>query len=142
MLKGSSIFWININNLDLLLFGFSTFSNYTKKKKKKKKKKKNLGCNEIFLKKIEKKGGQKKQIHRDEVKKKKKRICGVSFVDWRSFKTNKRIIIFCKKLVSRSRNLNQRKSRSILEARKHFNVEVEIYYFCQFTILTQFLSFR
>ena len=36
-----------------------------------------------------KKGGQKKQIHRDEVKKKKKWIRGVSFVDWRSFKTNK-----------------------------------------------------
>ena len=64
----------------------------------------------------------------------------MSFVDWRSFKTNKRIIIFCKKLVSRSRNLNQRKSRSILEARKHFNIEVGIYYFCQFTILTPFLS--
>ena len=55
-------------------------------------------------KKIEKKGGQKKQIHRDEVKKKKK--CGVSFVDWRSFKTNKRVILFCRELESRSKNLN------------------------------------
>ena len=54
-------------------------------------------------KKIEKKGVHKKQIHRDEVKKKH----GVSFVDWRSFKTNKRVILFCRELVSRSRNLNQ-----------------------------------
>ena len=38
------------------------------------------------------------------------------------------------KLLSRSRNLYQH--------RRHFNVEVEIYYFCQFTILTLFLSFR
>ena len=60
-----------------------------------------------------KKRGQKKQIHRDEVKK-KKRICGVSFVDQRSFKTNKRVILFCRKLVSRSRNLNQRKSMNLL----------------------------
>ena len=65
----------------------------------------------------------------------------VSFVDWRNFKTNKSVILFCKELVSRSKNLNQRKSRSLLEVGRHFNVEVEIYYFCQFTILTQFLSF-
>ena len=38
----------------------------------------------------------------DEVKKK---MWG-SFVDWRSFKTNKKVIIFCKQLESRSRNLN------------------------------------
>ena len=44
------------------------------------------------------------------LKKKKKRISGVSFIDWRSFKTNKRIILFCRKLVSKSKNLNQRKS--------------------------------
>ena len=62
-------------------------------------------------KKIEKKGGQKKQIHLDEVKKKKK--TWGSFVDWRSFKTNKRVILFYRELVSRSRNLNQRKSRSM-----------------------------
>ena len=66
----------------------------------------------------------------------------MSFVDLMSFKTNKRVILFCRELVSRSRNLNQHKSRSLLEVGKHFNVEVEIYYFCQFTILTQFLSFR
>ena len=78
-------------------------------------------------------------MHRDEVKKKKK-IRGVSFVDWKNFKTNKKVILFCRKLESRSRNLNQCKSRSLLEARRHFNVE--IYYFCQFTILTSFLSFR
>ena len=36
-------------------------------------------------KKIEKKGGQKKQIHRDEVKKKKKKIREVSFVDLKSY---------------------------------------------------------
>ena len=62
----------------------------------------------------EKKEGQKKQIHRDKVKK-KKWIRGVSFVDWRSFQTNKRVILFCRELVSKSRNLNQRKSRSLLE---------------------------
>ena len=66
----------------------------------------------------------------------------MSFVDWMSFKTNKRVILFCRELVSRSRNLNQHKSRSLLEEGRHFNVEVEIYYFCQFTILTPFLSFR
>ena len=64
------------------------------------------------------------------------------FVDRRSFKTNKRVIIFCRKLVSRSRNLNQSKSRSLLETGRYFNVEVGIYYFYQFTILTVFLSFR
>ena len=37
----------------------------------------------------------------------------MSFVEWRSFKTNKRVILFCRKLVSRSKNLNQRKSRSM-----------------------------
>ena len=63
---------------------------------------------------ITNKKGQKKQIHRDEVKKKKKRIRGVSFVDWRSFKTNKRVILFCRELVNRSRNLNQYKSRNLL----------------------------
>ena len=65
----------------------------------------------------------------------------MSFVDW-SFKTNKRVILFCRKLVSRSRNLNQCKSKSLLEEERHFNVEVKNYYFCQFTILTSFLSFR
>ena len=66
----------------------------------------------------------------------------MSFVDWRSFKTNKRVILYYRELVSRNRNLNQRKSRSLLETKKHFNVEIEIYYFCQFTILTSILSFR
>ena len=47
----------------------------------------------------------------------------MSFVDWRSFKTNKRVIIFCRELVSRSMNLNQRKSMSLLEVE---NVEVGI----------------
>ena len=89
-------------------------------------------------KKFEKKGGQKKQIHHDEKRKKNEYV---SFVDWRSFKTNKRRILFCRELVSRSRNLNQHKSRSLLEPERHFNVEVGIYYFCQFTILTPFLSF-
>ena len=93
-----------------------------------------------------KKWGQKKQIHRDEVKKLYIYIyiymCEVSFVDWRSFKTNERVILFCKELVSRNRNLNQHKSWSLLEVGMHFNVEVEIYYFYQFTILTPFLSFR
>ena len=64
----------------------------------------------------------------------------MNFVDWRNFKTNKRVILFCRKLESRSRNLNQRKSRSLLEAGMHFNVG--IYYFCQFSILTPFLSFK
>ena len=92
---------------------------------------------------FEKKGGQKKQIHRDEVKKKKKkRICGVSFVDLRNFKINKRVIIIYRELASRNMNLNQCKNRSLLEVGRHFNVEVEIYYFCQFTVLTTFLSFR
>ena len=118
MLKGSSIFWININNLDLLLFGFSTFSNYKKKKKKDDRRNKYI------------------------VMKKKKKIRGKSFVDWRSFKTNKKIILFCRELVSRSRNLNQHKSKNLLEAGRHFNVKVGIYYFCQFTILTPLLSFR
>ena len=63
VLRGSSIFWVKINNLDLLLFGFSTFSNH--------KKKKNLRCNEIKKKIFEKKGVQKKQIHHDEKRKKK-----------------------------------------------------------------------
>ena len=39
-------------------------------------------------------------------------------------------------------NLNRHKSKSLLEVGKHFNVELEIYYFCQFTILIKFLSFR
>ena len=34
------------------------------------------------------------------------------------------------------------RSRGLLEAGRHYNVKVEIYYFCQFTILTPFLSFR
>ena len=66
----------------------------------------------------------------------------MSFVNLKSFKTNKRVILFCRELVNRSRNLNQRKNRSLLEAKRHFNVEVGIYYFCQFTILTSFLSLR
>ena len=77
----------------------------------------------------EKKEGQKKQIHRDEVKKRKEKNTGVSFVDWKSFKTNKRVFLFCRKLVSRSRNLNQLRSKNLL-------------FFCQFTILTPFSSFR
>ena len=88
---------------------------------------------------FEKKGGQKKQIHHDEKRKKKNEY--MSFVDWRSFKTNKRVILFCRELVSRSRNLNQHKNRSLLEIKRHFNVKVGIYYFYQFTILTLFLSF-
>ena len=50
------------------LFGFSTFSNHKKKIIIKKKPKDVMN----FKKKIEKKGGLKKQIHCDEVKKKKK----------------------------------------------------------------------
>ena len=69
-------------------------------------------------------------------KKKKNEYLRVSFVDWKNFKTNKKVILFYRKLASRSRNLNQRKSRSLLEAVRHFNVKVGIYYFCQFTILT------
>ena len=45
--------------------------------------------------------------------KKEKKKKYMSFVDWRSFKTNKRVILFYRELVSRSRNLNQRKSRSM-----------------------------
>ena len=45
-------------------------------------------------------------------------------------------------LLSRSRNLNQLKSKSLLEAERYFNIEVGIYYFCQFTILSSFLNFR
>ena len=48
----------------------------------------------------------------------------MSFVNLKSFKTNKRVILFCRELVNRSRNLNQCKSRSLLEAKRHFNVEV------------------
>ena len=59
---------------------------------------------------------------------KNKNIRGVSFVDWRSFKTNKSIILFCRELVSRSKNLNQCKSRSLLEARRHFTVEIYYYF--------------
>ena len=66
----------------------------------------------------------------------------MSFVDWKNFKINKRVIIIYRELASRNMNLNQCKNRSLLEVGKHFNVEVEIYYFCQFTILTSFLSFR
>ena len=46
----------------------------------------------------------------------------------------------CAVLVSRIRNLNQRKSRNLLEVGRYFNIEVGIYYSCQFTILTSFLS--
>ena len=42
--------------------------------------------------------------------------------------------------MSRSRNLNQHKSRSLLKEGRHFNIEVGIYYSYQFTILTPFLS--
>ena len=73
--------------------------------------------------------------------KKEKKNEFVNFVDRRSFKTNKRVILFCRELVSRSRNLNQHKSRSLLETERHFNIEVGVYYFFQFTILTSFLSF-
>ena len=66
----------------------------------------------------------------------------MSFVDLRSFKINKGVILFCRELMSKSRNLNQYKSRSLLETGRHFNAEVRIYYFCQFTILIPFLSFR
>ena len=68
-------------------------------------------------KKLKKKGDR---INKYIIKKKN----GVSFVNWRSFKTNKRVILFCRELVSKSRNLNQHKSRNLLEAGKHFNVEV------------------
>ena len=44
----------------------------------------------------------------------------MSFINWRNFKTNKRVILFCKKLESKSMNLNQRKSRNLLEAGRHF----------------------
>ena len=65
----------------------------------------------FFLKKkLKKKEDRRNKIHHDEVK--KKRIRGVSFVDWRSFKTNKRVILSCRELVSRSRDLNQCKSSS------------------------------
>ena len=62
----------------------------------------------------------------------------MTFVDWRSFKTNKRVVLSYRELESGSRNLNQRKSKSLLETGRHFNIEVRIYYFCQFTILTLF----
>ena len=93
--------------------------------------------------KLKKKILKKKEDRRNKyiMMKKEKKNEYVSFVDWRSFKTNKRGILFCRELVSRSRNLNQHKSRSLLEPERHFNVEVGIYYFCQFTILTPFLSF-
>ena len=39
------------------------------------------------------------------MKYKKERIREVSFVDWRSFKTNKRVILFCRELENRSMNL-------------------------------------
>ena len=68
--------------------------------------------------------------------------CQILWPHKRSFKTNKRVILFSRKFVSRNRNLNQHKSRSLLEVWKHFNVAEEIYCFCQFTILTPFISFR
>ena len=93
--------------------------------------------------KLKKKNLKKKEDRRNKyiMMKKEKKNEYVSFVDWRSFKTSKRVILFCRELVSKSRNLNQHKSRSLLETERHFNVEVGIYYFCQFTILTPFLSF-
>ena len=42
--------------------------------------------------------------------------------------------------MSRNKNLNQYKSKTLLEVRRHFNVEVGIFYFFLFTILTTFLS--
>ena len=94
--------------------------------------------------KLKKKILKKKEYRRNKyiMMKKEKKNEYVSFVDWRSFKINKRVILFCRELVSRNRNLNQRKSRSLLEVGRHFNVKVRIYYFCQFTILAPFLSFR
>ena len=68
-------------------------------------------------KKLKKKGDR---INKYIIKKKN----GVSFVNWRSFKTNKRVILFCRELVSKNRNLNQHKSRNLLEAGRHFNIEV------------------
>ena len=44
----------------------------------------------------------------------------MSFVDLRSFKTNKIVILFCKELESRSRNLNQCKSKSLLSKKATF----------------------
>ena len=68
VLRGSSIFWIKINNLDLLLFEFSTFFNH--------KKKKTYGVMKLKKKNLKKKGGQKKQIHHDEKRKKKMNTWG------------------------------------------------------------------
>ena len=59
--------------------------------------------------------GQKKQIHCDEVKKKKKMNTWGEFCRLEEFKTNKRMILFCRELASRSRNLNQHTSRNLLE---------------------------
>ena len=92
-------------------------------------------------KKIKKKGDRRNKYIVMKYKKKKKWIRRVSFVDWRSFKTNERVTLFYKELVSRYRNLNQRKSMSLLEVGRHFNVEVGIYNSCQFTILIPFLSY-
>ena len=72
-----------------------------------------MGVMKFFIKKKLKK---KKEDGRNKyilMKKKRKRIRGVSFVDLRSFKINKKVIIFCRELVSRSRNLNQHKSKSL-----------------------------
>ena len=80
----------------------------------------------LFFKKLKKK---EDRINKYIVMKYKKKKLGMSFVDQRSFKTNKRVILFCRELVSRSRNLNQHKSRNLLETERHFNVEVRIYYF-------------
>ena len=44
--------------------------------------------------------------------------------------------------IFRNMNLNQCKNRSLLEVGRYFNVGVEIYYFCQFTVLISFFSFR
>ena len=73
VLKGSSIFWVKINNLHLLQFGILLFP-ITHTTIKKKKKKKPKGVMNFFKKIWKKKGGQKKQIHCDEVKKRKEYV--------------------------------------------------------------------
>ena len=73
MVKGSSIFWIKINNLYLLLFEIFTFSNHTTKSSK--------GVMIFFFFLKLKKKGRKKLIHRDEVKKKKKKKTKMNTLD-------------------------------------------------------------
>ena len=75
----------------------------------------------IFFLKLKKRGAKETNTSYEV---KNKNIRGVSFVDWRSFKTNKIIILFCRELISRSKNLNQCKSMSLLEVGRHLNVEV------------------